>query len=74
MSPGPCGSLATQPVLSVAGQQSAGAAFGLRIEEWMVGERERERERRPVEADRCGLYSLTLAHGSLPSPFTTPPF
>ena len=49
MSPGPCGSLATQPVLSVAGQQSAGAAFGLRIEEWMVGEREREREREREE-------------------------
>lgn len=44
MSPGPCGSLATQPVLSVAGQQSAGTAFGLRIEEWMLRKRERERE------------------------------
>lgn len=63
-----CGSLTTQPVLSMAGQQSAGAAFGLRTEEWMV------RERRPVEADQCGLYSLTLIQGSLPSPITTPPF
>lgn len=35
---GPCGSLATQPVLSVAGQQSARAAFGLRTQEWMVRE------------------------------------
>lgn len=40
MSPGPCGFFATQPVLSVAGQQSAGAAFGLRIQEWMVRENE----------------------------------
>lgn len=31
-----CVFLATQPVLSVAGHKSAGAAFGLRVEQWMV--------------------------------------
>lgn len=50
MSPGLCGSLAFQPVPGVAGQQSAGAAFGLKIEEWMVS------ERRPVSRSMWPVF------------------
>lgn len=56
---GPCGSLATQSVLSVAGQQSARAAFGLRTQEWMVREEtSRSRSMWPV---------FINPHSSLPS-------
>lgn len=64
LSSGPSGSLATQPVAGVAARQSAGAAFGLKIEEPMVS------ERKPVSRSMQHVFINPCSRFPSPSPFT----